>query len=62
MRTYYYYSKKTVQVWHWTLWFNPVKDFTIIIRIVVNPLKYEFKRIVTNLRITSMRIFTHTKK
>lgn len=59
MRYYYYYSKKNVC--EWGFWV-PFYDFTIIHCILVNPLKYEFKKIFGYLRIMSLRVFTHTKK
>jgi len=60
MRTYHYYSKKCVSIWAWGC--CPKIEFTEIVRVVINDLKDEFKKIFMYLRIASKRVFTHTKK
>jgi len=62
MRYYYNYSERKIHEWKWMSFWPSYHDFTIIDMVLINPLKCEFKRVVRNIRIASMRIFTHTRK
>jgi hypothetical protein len=54
---YYYYSKKSVNDWQWTCWWLTIKEFTIIIRVLINDLNFNFKRINKTLSETKLRDF-----
>ncbi len=53
---YYYYSKKVISNWSWGLWWNPVYDVTVIIRILIGELNY--RRRFKTLSETKLRDFS----